>query len=46
MNEGEGLDTNNSSYHYVGLIADIKSGSSKSFSIQTEEEKIAEIALF
>ncbi len=46
MNEGEGLDTNNSSYHYVGLIADIKSGSSKSFSIQTEEEKIAEIAVF
>jgi nitrite reductase/ring-hydroxylating ferredoxin subunit len=46
MDEGEGLDTNNSSYHYVGLTADIKSGSSKSFSIQTEEEKIAEIAVF
>ena len=29
MDEGEELDTNNSSYHYVGLIADIKSGLSK-----------------
>lgn len=46
MNEGEGLDTNSSSYHYVGLIADIKNGSSKSFSIHTGEEKIAEIAVF
>lgn len=44
--EGERLDTNNSSYHYAGLTTDIKSGSSKSFSIITDGEKILEIAVF
>jgi nitrite reductase/ring-hydroxylating ferredoxin subunit/multimeric flavodoxin WrbA len=47
MNKGEGLDTNNSSYSYVGLTTDIKSGSSKSFSIRTDgEKKITEIVVF
>ncbi|MGD9674765.1 MAG: Rieske 2Fe-2S domain-containing protein [Candidatus Nitrosocosmicus sp.] len=47
MNEGgERLDTNNSSYHYACLATDIKSGSSKSFSIKTDGEKDIEIAVF
>ena len=46
MNEGEGSDTINSSYRYVGLTTDIKNGSSKSFSIRTDGEKITEIAVF
>ena len=46
MNDGKGFDTNNFSYHYVGLTTDIKSGSSKSFSVKTNREKITEIAVF
>ena len=47
MSEGGGrLDTNNSSYHYAGLTTDVKSGSSKSFSIRTDGEKDIEIAVF
>lgn len=49
MNEGEdeGLDTkNNSSYHYIALTTDIKNGSSMSFSIRTEREKVTQIAVF
>lgn len=46
MNEGEESNSNNSSYHYVGLTTDIKSGSSKYFSIKTEGEKNIEIAVF
>jgi nitrite reductase/ring-hydroxylating ferredoxin subunit/multimeric flavodoxin WrbA len=44
--EGERLDINNSSYHYAGLTTDVKSGSSKSFSIRTDGENDIEIAVF
>jgi nitrite reductase/ring-hydroxylating ferredoxin subunit/multimeric flavodoxin WrbA len=45
--EGEGEENyNHSSYRYVGLSTEIKSGESKSFSIKTEGEKNIEIAVF
>lgn len=40
MNGEEEENYNHSSYRYVGLSTEIKSGESKSFSIKTEEEKI------
>jgi nitrite reductase/ring-hydroxylating ferredoxin subunit/multimeric flavodoxin WrbA len=46
MNGEEGEDYNHSSYRYIGLSTEIKSGESKSFSIKTEEEKNIEIAVF
>ena len=46
MNEGEEIDYNNSSYRYVGLSTDIKSGASKNFSLRTEGEENLEIAVF
>jgi nitrite reductase/ring-hydroxylating ferredoxin subunit len=46
MNGEEGEDYNHSSYLYIGLSTEIKSGESKSFSIKTEEEKNIEIAVF
>jgi nitrite reductase/ring-hydroxylating ferredoxin subunit/multimeric flavodoxin WrbA len=47
MKEGkdEKINTNDSTYSYVGLVSDIKNGSSCSFSIKTEDE-IIEIAIF
>lgn len=44
--EEEEENYNHSSYRYVGLSTEIKSGESKSFSIKTEEEKNIEIAVF
>lgn len=46
MNVDEELDSSNYSYHFVGLTTEIKRGTSKSFSIKTEGEKILEIAVF
>ena len=43
---GDEKDYNHSSYCYVGLSTEIKSGESKSFSIKTEGEKNIEIAAF
>jgi nitrite reductase/ring-hydroxylating ferredoxin subunit/multimeric flavodoxin WrbA len=43
---GGGENYNNSSYRYIGLSTEIKSGESKSFSIKTEGEKNIEIAVF
>ncbi|MEJ7642321.1 MAG: Rieske 2Fe-2S domain-containing protein [Candidatus Nitrosocosmicus sp.] len=43
---GEEKDYSHSSYCYVGLSTEIKSGESKSFSIKTEGEKNMEIAVF
>ena len=46
MNEGEEIDYNNSSYRYLGLSTDIKSGASKNFSLRTEGGENIEIAVF
>jgi nitrite reductase/ring-hydroxylating ferredoxin subunit/multimeric flavodoxin WrbA len=46
MNGEEEKGYNHSSYCYVGLSTEIKSGESKSFSIKTEEGKNTEIAVF
>ncbi|WP_458747396.1 Rieske 2Fe-2S domain-containing protein [Candidatus Nitrosocosmicus sp. T] len=43
---GGGENYSHSSYRYIGLSTEIKSGESKSFSIKTEEEKNIEIAVF
>ena len=42
----EEREYNNSSYRYVCLLTEIKSGTSKSFSIKTEEQKDIVIAVF
>ena len=47
MKGGEGGENyDHSSYRYIGLSTEIKSGESKSFSIKTEGEKNIEIAVF
>ncbi|MDN5868232.1 MAG: Rieske 2Fe-2S domain-containing protein [Candidatus Nitrosocosmicus sp.] len=47
MNTGEkNYNHNNSSYRYVCLLTEIKSGTSKSFSIKTKQQKNAAIAVF
>ena len=46
MNNGIDTYDNDSSYRCVGLLTDIQSGVSKSFSIKTKEEKNLEIAVF